>query len=289
MHEYDIALKSALRCLTGNVLRELTGCEVTRWENVELVDVQSRRADMLGETSDGGLLHIEMQSSNEAGMAARMLEYAAAINRQFGKIPQQLVLYVGRGKLRMKTELPGHGWSFRCRIVDIRELDGDRLIAGGQVEDNVIAVLANLRDERAAIRKILTRIARCGPLRRESALAQTGVAGRVEKACTHPGAGETKHANYRRHHGPSDHRTQNPARRAAGRPARHEAGRAARHSTGHGKRHGKGPSGRGTADPAPHDRPPFWAGIPSCAQADRCAASYRGGEACLASIRSIKP
>ena len=84
MHEYDIALKCVLRRLTGRALRELTGFAVARWHNAELPAVQSRRADMLGETANGTLVHIELQSTNQSGMALRMLEYAAAIHRQFG-------------------------------------------------------------------------------------------------------------------------------------------------------------------------------------------------------------
>lgn len=39
---------------------------------------------MLGETADGTLVHIELQSTNEAGMAIRMLEHATAIHGQLG-------------------------------------------------------------------------------------------------------------------------------------------------------------------------------------------------------------
>ena len=169
MHEYDIALKSALRRLSGSVIRQLAGCRVVRWQNVELAAVKNPRADMLGEIEGGGLLHIELQSTNDAKMAGRMLEYAAAIYLQFGQIPRQMVLYVGSRKLRMKGELAGPQWTFQCRMVDIRQLDGDQLIAGGQVEDNVVAVLTSLRDERMAIRRILQRIAQCAP--HERALA----------------------------------------------------------------------------------------------------------------------
>jgi len=45
MHEYDIALKSVLRRLTGRVLAELTGFEIQRWLNV-------RVAGSVGETAD---------------------------------------------------------------------------------------------------------------------------------------------------------------------------------------------------------------------------------------------
>jgi len=172
MHEYDIALKSVLRRLTGGVLRELTGFAVKRWHNAELPAVQSRRADMLGETADGTLLHIELQSTNQSGMALRMLEYATAIQRQFGQFPEQVVLYVGATRLRMKGELKGPQLAFHCRIVDIRELDGDQLIASGRVEDNVIAVLARLRHERAAVQRVLRRVASCGPRKRAQAFAE---------------------------------------------------------------------------------------------------------------------
>src|ERR1700735_5567838 len=124
MHEYDIALKSVLRRLSGSTLRELTGFTVARWHNTELPEVQNRRLDMLGETGDGTLVHIELQSTNQGGMALRMLEYAAAIHRQFGRFPQQVVLYVGEAPLRMKNRIAGPHLEFVCRMVDIRSLDG---------------------------------------------------------------------------------------------------------------------------------------------------------------------
>ncbi len=172
MHEYDTALKSVLRRVKGSALRELTGLSVVRWHNTDLPAVQNRRADMLGETADGTLLHIELQSTNEAGMALRMLEYAAAIYRRFGRFPQQMVLYVGEKKLRMRGDLKGPHLDFQCRIADIRELNGDRLIGTGRVEDNVLAVLARLGDSDTAIRRILRRIAGCGPERRADAFRE---------------------------------------------------------------------------------------------------------------------
>lgn len=172
MHEYDVALKIVLQRLSGKFLRELTGFTVARWHNVELPAVQNRRVDMLGETADGILLHIELQSANHSRMALRMLEYGAAIYRRFGRFPEQVVLYVGRPDLRMKGELKGPNLDFRCRITDIRELDGEPLIASGSLEDNVIAVLTTLRNERMAVRKILRRIARCGLQRRAEAFRE---------------------------------------------------------------------------------------------------------------------
>jgi len=49
--------------------------------------------------SDGRLLHIELQSSNDKSMAFRMAEYALAIMRRYGQYPVQLLIYVGNQKL----------------------------------------------------------------------------------------------------------------------------------------------------------------------------------------------
>jgi hypothetical protein len=45
----------------------------------------------------------------------------------------------------MESELGGADVWFRCRAIDIRDLDGDRLLESEEVGDNVIAILARLR------------------------------------------------------------------------------------------------------------------------------------------------
>jgi hypothetical protein len=72
----------------------------------------------------------------------------------------------------MDSELRGPDVSFRYRLIDIRDLDGDRLLESEEVGDNVIAILARLRDQREAIRKIVGRIAGLAAAERETALAQ---------------------------------------------------------------------------------------------------------------------
>ncbi len=101
MHEYDVALKVLLQAATDSLLRQATGLSVARWLNVEMPQVLSSRVDLLGETADGALVHIELQSTNDPDMALRMAEYSLRIYRQFRRFPKQIVLYVGERKLRM--------------------------------------------------------------------------------------------------------------------------------------------------------------------------------------------
>jgi predicted transposase YdaD len=105
-------------------------------------------------------------------MALRMAEYAWAIYRKFGTFPEQIVLNVGEAPMRIRNLLEGGSVSVRFRLVDIREFSAERLLASDRLEDNVIAVLMRAGDERAAVRRVLQRIAEGEPERRTTALAE---------------------------------------------------------------------------------------------------------------------
>lgn len=173
MQEYDVALKLLLRWSAKVTMRELTGTSVETWLDVELSKVvQNTRVDLLGETEANGLVHLELQSSNDATMPPRMAEYCLGVFRLFGRLPRQVLLYVGETPLRMEGELRGDDVWFRYRAVDIRDLDGDRLLESQEVGDTVIAILARLRDHKDAVRRILERIAGLVAAERETALGQ---------------------------------------------------------------------------------------------------------------------
>ena len=172
MQEYDVALKLLLRGSAQLTIRELMGASVDIWIDAELPKIQNLRVDLLGETSEGGLVHLELQSSNDSAMALRMAEYSLGIFRLFGRFPRQVLLYVGEPALRMESELRGPNVFFRYEAVDVRTLDGERLLESSTVGDNVIAILARLRDHGDAARKIVERIAGLPAPDREAALGQ---------------------------------------------------------------------------------------------------------------------
>jgi hypothetical protein len=172
MQEYDVALKLLLQGPATLTMRELTGTAIAKWLDVELPKVQNLRLDLLGETADGGLVHLELQSSNDAAMPLRMIEYCLGVRRLFGQFPRQILVYVGEAPMRMESKLRGPDLSFEYRLIDIRTLDGDRLLESEDVGDNVIAILAQLRDDKEAVRKIVGRIAGLTTAERETALAQ---------------------------------------------------------------------------------------------------------------------
>ena len=167
-----MALKLVLQGAAGGVLRALTGVNIDHWLNVDLPELRNTRVDLLGATSDDRLIHIELQSRNDSNMALRMAEYCLSVYRRFSRFPSQILLYVGEEPMRMRAELIGPELSFRYKMVDIRELDGERLLDSDQIGDNIIAILARLRDSQAAVRRIAGRIAILPVEEREAPLRQ---------------------------------------------------------------------------------------------------------------------
>ena len=170
MHEYDIAFKLVLQQWVDLTIREIAGTPIARWLNVELPEVRNTRVDLLGETATGDLIHIELQSTNDPAMPLRMAEYYLRVFRLFSRFPQQVLVYVGDAPLRMGTELRGPALSYSYRIVDIRDLDGERLLESPRVGDNIVAILTRLPDLRASVHRVRERIAGLGPGEREVAL-----------------------------------------------------------------------------------------------------------------------
>jgi predicted transposase YdaD len=172
MHEYDIALKNILTRPGSSILAQLTGASSLKWINVETPKVSNRRVDLLGELPDGNLVHIELQSRNEKEFPLRMAEYLLGIGRRYGRLPRQVALYVGEAPLRMRDRIEGPDVSVRFHMVDIRDLDGERLLASANIGDNVLAVLTRLGEQPQALRRILERVAVGSLDERDEALAE---------------------------------------------------------------------------------------------------------------------
>jgi hypothetical protein len=171
MQDCDITLK-ALLTVSANTLLRLIGVSglVLRSIGLELPEVRNRQVDFLVELTSTRLLHIELQSTNDPCMPLRMLEYGTAVWRKTGIFPLQVVLFVGNGKLSMPDSFQTEGLEFRYRLVDIRNLDGEVLLASELISDNILAVLTRTEDAVSTVRRIMSNLARVAPGEREDAL-----------------------------------------------------------------------------------------------------------------------
>jgi predicted transposase YdaD len=181
MHEYDVALKRILTRPGSALLYALTGASELRWLNVELPKVNNLRVDLLGARPDGELVHLEFQSRNRKDLLFRMGEYRFAIARRYGRLPKQIVLYVGEKPLRMKSSIKDEDTTYRFHLVDIRDLDGETLLASKKPGDNVVALLTRLGDQPGIMRQIERRISRRSIAEREEAQAELSILAGLRK------------------------------------------------------------------------------------------------------------
>ncbi|MBI3469924.1 MAG: hypothetical protein HY013_01040, partial [Candidatus Solibacter usitatus] len=79
MQNFDRALKELLQSFGSGLTERLAGAPAREWINVELPQTLAPRVDLVAWLEDGSLFHLEFQSSNDAAMAERMLEYYAAL------------------------------------------------------------------------------------------------------------------------------------------------------------------------------------------------------------------
>ena len=63
--DYDVVLKLLFRSQSSQAVREIAGGPVKRWLDKELPAIRNTRADLLGETLAGDIVHLEFMSVNQ--------------------------------------------------------------------------------------------------------------------------------------------------------------------------------------------------------------------------------
>jgi len=141
-----------------------------RFLDVKLPKLFEREADLVFEYL-GDIFHLEIQSVEDPKMPLRMLFYFALILENFGKVPHQVVLYVGEKPLkRMKEKLQLPNLDFRYKLVDLNAVDCSLLLKSSKPSDWILASLCRMEDERTTLREIIRKISMLPPEKRQTYL-----------------------------------------------------------------------------------------------------------------------
>ena len=170
MPSFDHALKELFQMVGTSLLDRLGGAAPREWLNVEMASTRAPRADLVAWLNNGHLFHLEFQSRNEWNMPWRMLEYYAYLFAQHGVEPQQVVLYLGNAPLAMPAVIQHQHLRFAYQLVDIRQFDGEELLASPHAGDNVLAILCEMPEPAIRVRRILDAVMPLEPEARERAL-----------------------------------------------------------------------------------------------------------------------
>ena len=158
---YDIPLRKLVKDIPVNFLKLVFGKDFKNSEvkflDVKLSKLFEREADLIIETK-GEIYHLEIQSFDDPKMALRMLYYYALIYENYGKIPNQAVVYIGNKPLRkMKKSLKLPHLSFDFELVDLNTIDCNLLLESQSPEDWIISVLCNIKNEEKTLKELLNR------------------------------------------------------------------------------------------------------------------------------------
>jgi predicted transposase/invertase (TIGR01784 family) len=155
MANKDIVSKQALSHLAGDIANLLLNLDVDL-NSVELLDteqqrVELRRADLVArmqkrDNQDPFILHVEIQNSNQADMAGRMLRYFSDIYLQYPKEPiHQHLVYIGKKPFSMPTEIVQPQFTYRYAVLDMHMVDCSILLAQDTPDALVLAILCDFK------------------------------------------------------------------------------------------------------------------------------------------------
>jgi hypothetical protein len=151
---------------SGGPFRQLHLGPVVKWLNVDLPRTQNRQVDLLGRRPPAAYRIAEHQPPVDALPHGRI---RAGNHAEIRPISRSVVDLCGQSRIANAGGVPHtEGMVCQYRLVDIRSLDANALLASERIEDNILAVLAGLEDSVEGIRAVLRRIAKLTePLREE--------------------------------------------------------------------------------------------------------------------------
>jgi predicted transposase YdaD len=180
--QFDTTIKEIFQSLPQRLLQMLCGSEITELLTVEQPSVKMRKPDFVARLKNGRILHLEIQSGDEANMPWRMLEYYPPIRREYGQPPIQVVLYVGEEAINIAASIEEDRLSYSYDAIDIREFDGEPLIESDSPADNLIAILCRVDDIREASQRILEKLSQLPGKEAKDAVAKLLVLSKLRKS-----------------------------------------------------------------------------------------------------------
>jgi DNA-binding MarR family transcriptional regulator len=102
------------------------------------------------------ILHIEIQTFDNAEMVYRMYEYRGLIVRKFKLKVRQMVIYTGIGHSKMQNTLEDGANKFHYELLNIQSISYRSFLESDKPEELLLSILGNLEKDSAA--KVLEKI-----------------------------------------------------------------------------------------------------------------------------------
>ncbi len=143
---YDRSLKELFSKIPTNFIKLLIDKDIKDILDTNFPSISENKADLIARLEDDSIFHLEIQSTNDKNMPLRMIKYALLIYEKYKIYPKQLVLYIGDKKLNTPNHLNFEKLNYYYDVKNIKDFDCSKLIDSQNIDDNIIAVLCNVKD-----------------------------------------------------------------------------------------------------------------------------------------------
>ena len=188
-NEYDKIIKENIEAVFLPVMDKLLGIQVDMSEDIPY-DIQvtiERKPDfikrVINQNQSPYILHLEFQSTDEGGMAYRMLEYRALLTRKYATPVVQFVIYIGDSTPKMNTRIQQENLDYRFVLKNLQDYDHRTLLASDVPEEIILAILGDFNDQPPVevLRTILQRLTQltADSIKLQKYIRQLGVLSRL--------------------------------------------------------------------------------------------------------------
>ncbi|TAG03792.1 MAG: hypothetical protein EAZ44_05650 [Cytophagia bacterium] len=166
---YDKILKENIFETIKPFLKQMLGIDIEN-KKIEYIPTSLQKtleveADFLGKIihqnkKDDFILHLEFQSQDNLKMENRMLFYQGFLRLKYTIPIQQYVIYLGKGKSKMKSFIKDKLLDFEYNLINFQDFDINYFIESNIPEVVILGILANYKGENTdkIVDKILQRI-----------------------------------------------------------------------------------------------------------------------------------
>lgn len=171
-NQYDKLFRENMRENLPGIVEHVLRLDLTTVEELR-DDVQytkERETDLLKKVKDLNgniyILHVEFQSKNDkANMVYRMAEYSVMLQRKYRMPVHQYVIYIGKGKATMVTDIATKNFQFRYNLAALSSIDHNLFLKSDKIEEKMLAILADPGQQKpkSLLKHILLDIKNCAP------------------------------------------------------------------------------------------------------------------------------
>ena len=152
-NKYDKIWRENLRSALPGLIEKVLKLNITH--RIDLPDkiqiTRQKEMDLLQQVTDREghtyILHIEIQTQNEADMVYRMAEYRIMTQQVYQLPVLQYVIYLGQGKATMPSRLSAPGLYFEYTLLSLSEVPYQLFLSSDKPEEKLLAVLADFGGE----------------------------------------------------------------------------------------------------------------------------------------------